>query len=219
MYSKTNWFARFLRFFFHHFYHSLAWTYDLVAAIVSLGRWNHWVRSILPHIEGSLVLELGHGPGHLQLALHQRGIRTIGLDESRQMGQQTSRRLRRHGQSSNLVRAWSQIIPFGNTFDTVVATFPTEYIVDPRTLAEIWRVLRPGGKLIVLPGAWVGGKSLPEAAARWLFKITGQGEEIRASLWDRFKVPFERAGFQVEVRVEETRGGTLLFLLARKVVK
>jgi len=210
---------RFLRFFFHHFYHSLAWTYNLVAAIVSLGRWNKWVRSILLYIEGTSVLELGHGPGHLQLALHGRRIHAIGLDESRQMGRQASRRLRRHGQTPRLVRAWSQALPFGGNFDTVVATFPTEYIIDPQTLAEVWRVLLPDGKLVVLPGAWIGGKSLLESIARWLFKVTGQGEEIRASLWDRFKKPFERAGFQVEVRIEETRGGTLLFLMARKVVK
>jgi len=214
-----NWPARFLRFFFHHFYHGLSWTYDLVAAIVSLGRWNHWVRSILPHIEGPAVLELGHGPGHLQQALHQQGIHAIGLDESHQMGRQAYRRLHRHGQTPCLVRAWSQAIPFGCGFDSVVATFPTEYIADPLTLAGIWRVLHPGGQLVVLPGAWIGGKSLPEAAARWLFKLTGQGEQIRPSLWDRFKIPFERAGFQVEVRIEETRDGTLLFLLARKVVK
>jgi ubiquinone/menaquinone biosynthesis C-methylase UbiE len=114
------------------------------------------------------------------------------------------------------VRAWSQSLPFGGCFDTVVATFPTEYIADPGTLAEIWRVLHPEGKLVVLPGAWIGGKSILESLARWLFKVTGQGEEIRASLWDRFKIPFERAGFRVEVRVEETRGGTLLILLAKK---
>jgi hypothetical protein len=80
-------------------------------------------------------------------------------------------------------------------------------------------VLRPRGKLVVLPGAWIGGKSLLEAVARWLFKVTGQGEEIRQPLWDKFKIPFERAGFEVEVRVEERRGSTLLFILARKVVK
>ncbi len=214
-----SWLPRLLRFFFHHFYHGLAWTYDLVAAIVSLGRWNQWVRSILPYIEGPRVLELGHGPGHLQLALHKQGIASTGLDESRQMGRQASRRLRRQGQIPRLVRAWSQALPFVGNFDTVVATFPSEYIVDPGTLAEAWRVLRPGGRLVVLPGAWIGGKSLLEAFARWLFKVTGEAEEIGEPLWNRFKIPFERAGFQVEVRVEETRGGTLLFLLARKVVK
>lgn len=214
-----NWLPRVLRFFFHHFYHSLAWTYDLVAAIVSLGRWTQWVRSILHYIDGPHVLELGHGPGHLQLALHKQNITSIGLDESRQMGRQASRLLHRQGHTPRLVRAWSQALPLCDRFDTVVATFPTEYIVDPRTLAEVWRVLRPGGRLVVLPGAWIGGKSILESIARWLFKVTGEAEEIAEPLWNRFKIPFERAGFQVDVRVEEARGSTLLFLLARKVVK
>ena len=58
--------ARFLNFFFHHLYHGLAFAYDLVAAIVSFGQWNEWTKTIIPYIEGTLLLELGHGPGHLQ---------------------------------------------------------------------------------------------------------------------------------------------------------
>jgi ubiquinone/menaquinone biosynthesis C-methylase UbiE len=45
-------------------------------------------------------------------------------------------------------------LPFGDaTFDSVVSTFPTEYIADPIALHEIARVLRPGGRLIVVVGA------------------------------------------------------------------
>ena len=45
-------------------------------------------------------------------------------------------------------------LPFADaSFDNVVSTFPTEYIADPRALAEIARVLRPGGRLIVVLGA------------------------------------------------------------------
>ena len=58
--------TRFLRFFFRHFYHEFAWTYDFVAAVVSIGRWNQWIDSALPFVQGRRVLEIGHGPGHLQ---------------------------------------------------------------------------------------------------------------------------------------------------------
>ncbi|HTP03398.1 MAG TPA: hypothetical protein VMJ64_18630, partial [Anaerolineales bacterium] len=62
----------FLKFFFHHFYHGFAWTYDIVATTVSIGRWNHWVASALPYVRGKRILEIGQGPGHLQLLLRQR---------------------------------------------------------------------------------------------------------------------------------------------------
>ena len=64
----------FLRFFFHLLYHQFAWTYDWVAAGVSLGRWNEWVRSILPYMQEGRILELGHGPGHLQAELLKTGL-------------------------------------------------------------------------------------------------------------------------------------------------
>src|SRR5205814_10348811 len=45
-------------------------------------------------------------------------------------------------------------LPFSNeSFDTVVSTFPSEYIYDPDTIDEVERVLRPGGRLIVVEGA------------------------------------------------------------------
>ena len=63
-----------LRFFFYLLYHSFAFAYDLVAASVSLGRWKDWVLSVVPFIEGNRVLEIGHGPGHLQRGPAQPGL-------------------------------------------------------------------------------------------------------------------------------------------------
>ena len=45
----------------------------------------------------------------------------------------------------------------------VVSTFPTEYIYEPATLRDIARVLRPGGRLIVVLGATL----LPANALMW----------------------------------------------------
>ena len=77
--------------FFHLLYHQFAWTYDWVAAIVSLGRWKDWISATLPYLDGPLVLEIGHGPGHLQVALQAKGIQAVGLDASAQMGRQADR--------------------------------------------------------------------------------------------------------------------------------
>ena len=207
---------RLLRIFFYHFYHSLAWTYDIVAATVSIGKWKRWVLAAMPYIEGPAVLELGHGPGHLQVAAQQQGLQIVGLDESRQMSRQAANRLRRNGFIPHLVSGYAQDLPFPACFNTVVSTFPSEYIVDRRTLGEAYRVLVPGGRLIVLPMAWIGGNAPPERAAAWLFRVTGESAEDRSSFEQKIKVPFSEAGFRVDVELLSVGGSTLLFVLARK---
>lgn len=206
---------RFLRFFFHHLYHGFAWTYDLVSNAVSFGRWNDWIQAVIPFIRGRRVLELGHGPGHLQVRLlRDPGLVAVGLDESAQMGRAAAGRLRRTGSGSfRLARGLAQTLPFSDgAFDTIVSTFPSEYIFDAGTIAEVRRTLADGGRLIVLPVAWPSNRLL-----RWLFRVTGQSpaaalEAARAQL----ARPFAEAGLHVEVRVLDVQSGTLLILIARK---
>jgi ubiquinone/menaquinone biosynthesis C-methylase UbiE len=200
----------FMRAFFHLLYHPFAFTYDLVAAAVSFGQWEKWIAEILPLIEGMRVLELGHGPGHLQLALRQRGFDSFGLDKSPQMGRISARRL---GPAQQLTRGLAQQLPFANhSFDTVVSTFPTEYIFDPRTLAAIKRVLREHGKLIVLPSAFPDGKFL-----KWLYRATGQNSaEVGEIFQSRIQQPFINAGFAVDVKLMKTKNSTLVIILAAK---
>ena len=135
---------------FHHFYREFAWSYDAVAWAVSGGLWQRWALAALPELRGR-VLELGFGPGHLQQALAAHPV-VAGLDASPQMAALAARRLRRAGYAPRLACGQAQALPFPSaTFDTVVATFPAEYILDPRTHAEIRRVLAPGGRLVVVP--------------------------------------------------------------------
>jgi ubiquinone/menaquinone biosynthesis C-methylase UbiE len=202
-----------LRAFFYLLYHPFAWTYDAVAAGVSLGMWKTWVYAILPFVRGKRILELGHGPGHLQAALHLRGIEPIGVDRSPQMGRQAQRRLRQLGHLPRLINGAAQTLPFASAaFDQVIATFPTEYIVDPATLAEIQRVLQPHGDLIVLPLAWITGTALPQRAAAGLFRFTGQASE-----WNPlFLQPFQRAGFETHTERIPLHHSQVLILWAHK---
>ena len=216
-----------LRLFFRLLYHQFAFTYDLVAAAVSFNRWKNWVTSVLPLIEGTQILEIGHGPGHLQRLLLSRGLQAVGLDESAQMGRLARRNLKRslkleHGDHLSvytqirLARGLAQALPFPEeTFDTVVATFPTEYITDFRTLAEVKRCLVDGGKLVVLPVALPKNRLLD-----WLFKVTHQRPvEALGVIQSRLREPFVAAGFETEVRTVDAASGILLIVLAIKAQK
>ncbi len=146
------WYRALVRRAFHHFYREFAWSYDAVARAVSGGLWRRWVLAALPELRGR-VLELGFGPGHLQLALAGRPG-AAGLDASPQMVAIAARRLRRAGHAPRLARGLAQALPFRSaSFDTVVATFPAEYILDERTHAELRRVLAPGGRIVIVPFA------------------------------------------------------------------
>ena len=204
--------------FFAWLYHSLAWSYDPIAALVSLGRWRGWGMSVLPYIEGEHILELGHGPGHLQLAMQRRNRFVLGLDESRQMGCLTAHRMRRVGiKSLNLTRGLTQHLPFAsNSFATVVSTFPSEYVADLRTLTEAYRVLIPGGRFVVLPVAWITGKRIHERFIAWLFHVTGEVSDPVGVISKRLTKLFRQAGFQVEVKRSVQKSSLLLIILATK---
>jgi len=205
-----NLIQRFMRFFFHLLYHPFAFTYDLVAATVSFGDWKNWVYSILPFINGTRLLELGHGPGHLQRLLRDRGLVAVAIDESTQMGRIAKRRL---GSSQKLTRALAQHIPFANkSFDTIVSTFPTDYIFQEPTLSEVKRCLSDGGRLIVLPAAFPKSGFL-----KWLYKITGESPaDLTESIKKKIQQPFIEAGFRAEVEIVEVKSSRLLIVVAVK---
>jgi len=217
MYTTARLFQLLLRPFYFLLYHQFAWTYDLVAALISLGHWNEWVVSVLPYIHGRRVLELGHGPGHLQLALQAGGLQAFGLDESRQMGCQAARRLRQGGMEVRLARALAQNLPFAKgSFGSIALTFPSEFIFDPRTLTEITRVLAPGGELVILPFAWLVGIRPLERLAAWLFRVTGEVPPRPGELDPRLKERFSRAGLETRQEIVHQDASLLLFIIARK---
>ena len=221
-----------LRLFFRLLYHQLAFTYDLVAASVSFNRWKDWVMSVIPFIEGNRILEMGHGPGHLQRILltlrpgsgRDRNLFTVGIDESAQMGRLAKRNLMRRSASShnnpldvayaqiNLTTGIAQQLPFPNgSFDTIIATFPTEYITDPNTLSEVKRCLSNGGRLIVLPAALPKNPFLD-----WLFRVTHQSPtEAVDIVKSKLKEPFLAAGFSTEVKTLDLKSGILFVVLAK----
>ena len=224
-----------LRIFFRLLYHQFAFTYDLVAATVSLGRWKEWILSVLPFIEGHRILEIGHGPGHLQRALQNHNLDTFGLDASPQMGQLARQNLKRfiHSKTTkstndkaayaqiNLTRGLSQSLPFpAESFDTLVSTFPAAYIFDPKTLSEAQRVLTANGRFVILPGATILGRGILDRATAFLFRITGQNPpDLSEILQERSREPFTHAGFDVEVHELNVKSSLVFILVATKSFK
>lgn len=217
-----------LRLFFHFLYHPFAFSYDLVAAAVSFGHWKDWVMEVVPFIEGARTLEIGHGPGHLHRLLLRRSPDAVAMDESASMSRLAKRRLASaegtraspHSPSqygyaqTNLLRGLAQQLPFHEgAFETIIATFPAEYITDPRTLTEVRRCLSDGGRFIVMPVAMPRNRFLA-----WLFQVTGQAPKDALEFIQRkLQEPFVESEFAVETHVLDRSSGTLVVIVAKKV--
>ena len=162
------------RLLYHLLYNHLAWAYDPVSWIVSLGRWDSWRRAALPFVRGERILEVGFGTGELLTVLQSGQRQVIGIEPSAAMQNITMQKLGKRAQTTPRLQGIAQRLPFANDlFDSIVCTFPASFILDPRAHQEFARCLRPGGRLIVVEVALTAGESNclaaegPASPARW----------------------------------------------------
>ena len=130
--------------------------YRFASTVPFAGQWRVWQRLVLSRITGTDVLELGCGLGDLFVDMLKAGYNCRAVEQSPQMvaAARDTLRKRKIGQTAWIIQGSAQHLPFSDSsFDTVVSTFPSEYIYDPDTLAEVERVLRPGGRVIIIEGA------------------------------------------------------------------
>ena len=141
--------------------------YDLINDLQSLGFHRLWklrlVRLANPR-PGLVALDLCCGTGDVALALARRGATVTGIDFSNAMLDVARRRLAPTG--VQFIHGDAMQLPFPDaSADIVTVAYGLRNVADvDRALAEWRRVLRPGGRLVVLEF----GKP-PNAAWRWLY--------------------------------------------------
>ncbi|MCC6148520.1 MAG: class I SAM-dependent methyltransferase [Anaerolineaceae bacterium] len=205
-----------LKGFYTLFYHQFAWSYDPVAWIVSGGKWIEWIYAILPYLKGKQVLELGQGPGHLQLKLSQKDYRVFGIDRSHQMISQAKKRLKTHEYSVRLTRAGAESLPFAdNSFDSIVSTFPTEYIFKLETAQEIFRVLKQHGTFTALIGVSVLPHGVYNRLLTHLYQVTQQDIPSNEVI-TQFLQQFKYAGLNGQTVWTTTANYKLLIVICSK---
>ncbi len=209
-------YTRLLRFGFRLLYNEMAFTYDAVSWIVSLGEWRSWQRAALKHLNvlpGAPVLELAHGTANLQMDLRAAGYDSIGYDLSRAMGRIARRKLRRAGIVPKLVSGYAQALPFGaEQFAAIVCTFPTDFIIDPATIREAHRILKVGGRLVFVPNGAFSGRGLAKDGLEAVYRATGQRGGWPSDVEQRFS----GAGFTLTQVIEPCRISVASVIIAQK---
>jgi demethylmenaquinone methyltransferase/2-methoxy-6-polyprenyl-1,4-benzoquinol methylase len=125
----------------------IAAAYDLPAEAFSFGQYGRWRRFAVERLHlkpGAEVLDVATGTGLVARDLVRRyEARVTGLDQSREMLRAASAR------GLPVVGASAERLPFPDRrFDAVTFTYLLRYVDDPvATVAELARVLRPGGAM------------------------------------------------------------------------
>lgn len=122
-------------------------------------------RRLIPRATGR-VLEVGVGTGHnLPYYTAANVTELIALDPAEQMHPRARERADRSGIVVRMLGLSAERIPLEDeTIDTVVTTFTLCSIPDPATaVAEMRRVLRPGGQLLFAEH----GRAPTEGVRRW----------------------------------------------------
>src|SRR5262249_41631860 len=122
-------------------------------------RWRRFLVSRLPR-DGGHVLDVATGTGLVAAELLAHGFEVTGVDQS--LGMLAHAR-ERFGPRVELVEASAEELPFADrAFDPLTVTYLLRYVADPAaTLAELARVVRPGGTVASLEFGLPGGLARP----------------------------------------------------------
>jgi demethylmenaquinone methyltransferase/2-methoxy-6-polyprenyl-1,4-benzoquinol methylase len=133
-------------------------TYDRYARLLSLGQDPRWRRFLVSRIDakpGDRVLDVATGTAAVAIELASAyGSDVVGLDQSPEMLASGRQRVAAAGLADRvrLVEGSAERLPFdAGSFDGLTFTYLLRYVDRPaETLAELARVVRPGGTIAAL---------------------------------------------------------------------
>jgi demethylmenaquinone methyltransferase/2-methoxy-6-polyprenyl-1,4-benzoquinol methylase len=133
--------------------------YDRLAELLSFGQNGRWRRAMVDRLvqAGSTgtILDVAAGTAGVSLQIAERtGARVIGVDLTREMLRQGATRVAAAEATDRvtLLNGRAEQLPFADaSVDALTFTYLLRYVADPQaTLAELARVVRPGGTVASL---------------------------------------------------------------------
>lgn len=169
--------------------------YDRVAASCDRAGFGDRRERLVGALEGA-ILEIGAGTG-LNLAHYRRADRVVALEPDRRYSRRLRARASEASVGVDVVEGTGESLPFSDgSFDHVVTTLALCSVADlDAALAEVHRVLRPGGELRFLEH--VRGH---DSLARWQDRLTPVQRRVADGCHLNRDIPaaIERAGLHVD---------------------
>jgi len=219
-------------------FNTVAKRYDILNTLFSLGIDRLWRKRLVQELGNSgVTLDIATGTAEVAIELLKKhnSSRVIGVDPSGEMLRLARKKLESLGikDKANLAQGVAENLPFkDSTFDSVTISFGIRNTVDPlKSLMEMNRILRPGGRIGVLefavPQNIVFGpiymsylrNLLPLVGS--LFGTRGEYEYLADSIpkfpqRKSFLSLMERAGFRAEKSTELTFGTVIVYVGTKK---
>src|SRR6202162_5871830 len=145
-----------------------------MGAVMSFGQDPRWRRALVDAIDpqpGQRVLDVATGTGMVAFALAARGCEVVGLDQSERMlagARAKLQALPALADRVSFIQGEAERLPFETgSFDALTFTYLLRYVDDrAATMAELARVVRPGGRIGMLE---FGVPGSPPLRALWRF--------------------------------------------------
>lgn len=138
----------------------IAEKYDQMNLVMSAGQWKSWHKEFVKYTglqPGMHSLDVACGTGDLSMLTAAQvvpGGRVIGVDFSEGMLAVGRRRVAESPWGKSIDLRWGNAMDLqfeDNTFDCVTMGWAMRNVKDiPKTLSEMYRVLKPGGRVVVL---------------------------------------------------------------------
>jgi ubiquinone/menaquinone biosynthesis C-methylase UbiE len=196
-------------------------TYDLspghgIARQTEAEAWSRLIRRHLGDGEDDdgrkrKALDLACGTGVMTMLMHGLGFKVTGLDFTEAMMARARRKADdAKAQISFLTRDAEETMEPDESYDVIVARHLVWTLTDPdKAFAEWLRILKPGGRLLIIDGDFVR-KGRLERLLPLLDRVFGKPKDGHSLLtpeqWQAHDRIVEQVHFNQGVRAEDTRG-------------
>lgn len=195
-------------------YNRIAPLYDIMEWFTENVAFNRWRQMVWSQTPAGRILEVGVGTGK-NFPYHPPQAAVTGIDLSDRMLARARQKAKATGRTIDLQEMDAQHLDFpDNSFDAAVATFVFCSVPNPaRGLQELARVVKPGGKIILLEHVRIDRPALLGKLMDWLDPLVVR--IMGAHINRRTAETVAGAGLLPEQVTALARGGLVRLIVAR----